>query len=47
MEAAVLSWAASQRKRLLAVYRKESSDPQVRLRAHIILLLVGRGAPGR
>ena len=29
---------SSQRKRLLAVYRKEP-DPQVRLRAHIILLL--------
>ena len=30
---------SSQRKRLLAVYRRESVDPQVRLRAHIILLL--------
>src|SRR5918993_3214546 len=29
---------SSQRKRLLAVYRKEP-DPQVRLRAHVILLL--------
>ena len=30
---------SSQRKRLLAVYRGESVHPQVRLRAHIILLL--------
>src|ERR1044071_5714437 len=30
--------AESQRKRLLEIYRR-SSDPQVRLRAHIILLL--------
>src|SRR2546421_4344708 len=30
---------SSQRKRLLAVYRRESVHPQVRLRAHIILLL--------
>src|SRR5688500_1014085 len=30
---------SSQRKRLLAVYRKESVSPQVRLRAHIVLLL--------
>ena len=30
---------SSQRKRLLAMYRKESVHPQVRLRAHIILLL--------
>ena len=30
---------SSQRKRLLAVYRKESAHPQVRLPAHIILLL--------
>jgi transposase len=30
---------SSQRKRLLAVYRKDSVHPQVRLRAHIILLL--------
>jgi putative transposase len=30
---------SSQRKRLLAVYRKESVPPQVRLRVHIILLL--------
>ena len=30
---------SSQRKRLLAVYRRESVSPQVRLRAHIVLLL--------
>ena len=30
---------SSQRKRLLAMYRKESVHPHVRLRAHIILLL--------
>jgi transposase len=30
---------SSQRKRLLAVYRRESVPPQVRLRAHIVLLL--------
>jgi len=29
-----------QRKRLLAVYRKESVRPQVRLRAHIILIIL-------
>ncbi len=30
---------SNQRKRLLAMYRKESVHPHVRLRAHIILLL--------
>ena len=38
MEGGSIALSAGQRKRLLALYRKEP-DPLVRLRAHIILLL--------
>ena len=37
---------SNQRKRLLELYRKEP-DPQVRLRAHVVLLLADGHARGR